>query len=167
MNAMVRWNFVVLAALLGLTFAIPASAQWKWRDKSGQTQYSDLAPPAGTPDRDILQRPGTGTHHAAPSAAASAASGTPALTPKSADPELEARRKKAEQEAADKKNAEDAKIAATRAENCSRAQAQMRTIDSGLRMARINAKGEREFLDEAARAAETQRTREVIASECK
>ena len=169
MNAMVRWNFVVLAALLGLTFAMPASAQWKWRDKNGQTQYSDLAPPAGTPDHDILQRPGTGTHRAAPSpaAAASAASGSPALTPKSADPELEARRKKAEQEAADKKKSEDAKIAATRAENCSRAQAQMRTIDSGLRMARINAKGEREFLDEAARAAETQRTRDVIASECK
>lgn len=166
---MARWNVVVLAALLGLTFAMPASAQWKWRDKNGQTQYSDLAPPAGTPDRDILQRPGTSTLRAAPSPAvpASAASGTPALTPKSADPELEARRNKAEQEAADKKKAEDAKIAAARAENCSRAQAQMRTIDSGMRMARINAKGERVFLDEAARAAETQRTREVIASECK
>ena len=66
MNAMVRWNFVVLATLLGLTFAMPASAQWKWRDKNGQTQYSDLAPPAGTPDHDILQRPGTGPRHAAP-----------------------------------------------------------------------------------------------------
>ncbi|MDE2092453.1 MAG: DUF4124 domain-containing protein [Burkholderiales bacterium] len=166
---MARWNVVVLAALLGLTFAMPASAQWKWRDKSGQTQYSDLAPPAGTPDRDILQRPGANALRGAPSPAvpASAASGTPALTPKSADPELEARRKKAEQEAADKKKAEDAKIAAARAENCSRAQAQLRTIDSGMRMARINAKGERVFLDEAARAAEAQRTREVIASECR
>ncbi len=168
MNAMVRWKVVVLATLLGLTLSMPASAQWKWRDKSGLMQYSDLAPPAGTPDRDILQRPGIGVRHApVPSPAASAASGAPALTPKAADPELEARRKKAEQEALDKKKAEDAKIAAARAENCGRAQAQMRVIDSGLQMARINAKGEREFLDDAARAAETQRTREIIASECK
>ena len=159
----------MLAAVLGLTFAMPACAQWKWRDKNGQTQYSDLAPPAGTPDHDILQRPGTGTHHAAPppAAPASGASGPPLLAPKASDPELEAKRQKAEQEAADKKKAEDAKISAARADNCSRAQAQMRTLGSGLRMARINAKGDLEALDNAARAAETQRTREIIASQCK
>lgn len=160
----------MLAALLGLTFSMPACAQWKWLDKNGRTQYSDLAPPAGTPDHDILQRPGTGTHQATPlppAAPASAASGSPLLAPKASDPELEAKRKKADQEAADKKKADDAKAAAARADNCSRAQTQMRTIDSGLRMARINAKGEREVLDAAARAAETRRTREIIASECK
>lgn len=170
MNAMARWNVVVLAALLGMTLAVPASAQWKWLDKHGQTQYSDLAPPAGTPERDILQRPGAGVRRslpASPAAPASAASGAPALAPKASDPELEARRQKAEQEAADKQKADEAKVAAARAENCGRAQAQMRAIDSGLRMVRINAKGERVFLDEAARAAETQRTRDIIASECR
>lgn len=170
MNAMVRWKVVVLATLLGLTFAVPACAQWKWRDKNGQTQYSDLAPPAGTPDHDILQRPGTSAYHSAsspPAVPASAASGAPPLAPKASDPVLEAKRQKAEQEAADKKKAEDAKMAAVRADNCSRAQAQMRTLDSGMRMARVNAKGEREILDEAARAAETHRTREIIAAQCK
>ena len=34
--------------------ALPAEAQWKWRDKGGHVQYSDLPPPAGTPDQDIL-----------------------------------------------------------------------------------------------------------------
>jgi hypothetical protein len=169
MNAMLRWNVVASIAMLGLTLALPASAQWKWLDKHGQTQYSDLPPPAGTAEREILQRPNTGASRGSPppAAPASAASGAPQLAPKAVDPELEARRKKAEQEAADKRKAEEAKVAAAQAENCTRAKSQMRTIDSGVRMTRVNAKGEREFLDDAARAAEAKRTREVMASECK
>jgi hypothetical protein len=163
MNAMSRWKVVVLTAMLGLAVALPASAQWKWRDKTGQTQYSDLPPPAGTADKDILQRPNTTTTSRASaalaaSAAASGASGVaaaPMLAPRASEPELE-----------DKKQAEEAKNASIKADNCNRAKAQMRTLDSGVRMARTNDKGEREFLDDAARADEAKRTRDVIASEC-
>ena len=165
-----RGCVVALTAALCLTLALPAAAQWKWRDKAGQTQYSDLPPPPGVPEGDILQHPtgATATRRAAPVAApASAASATPLAAVRASDPELEARRKKAEQEVVDKKKAEDAKLAATKADNCARAKEQMRTIDSGQRMARINAKGEREVLDDAARAAETRHTRDVMASECK
>jgi Domain of unknown function (DUF4124) len=172
-RALRRSKLILGAALLGLAVALPASAQWKWRDKSGQTQYSDLPPPSGVAEQDILQRPNAAIANrrvipaAAPASAASAAPAAPALLPKSTEPELEAKRKKAEQEAADKRKAEEAKLAATRAENCTRAKAQMRTIDSGVRMTRVNEKGEREFLDDAARAAETQRARDAMASECK
>ena len=168
-----RWTVVVLAALLGSALALPAAAQWKWRDRSGHTQYSDLPPPPGTAEQDILMRPtaATITRSTVPAAPASAASGAPLLVPKSGDPELEAKRKKAEQkseqEAADKKKAEDAKIAATKAENCSRARAQMRSIDSGMRMATTDVKGERIVMDDSARAAEAKRTQAVIASDCK
>ncbi len=166
---MTRWSRVALAALIGLAVALPATAQWKWRDKRGQTQYSDLPPPPGVPESDILQRPGAGGARRAPvaTAPASAASAAPLLAARASDPELEARRKKAEQEVADKKKAEDAKIAATRADNCVRAKDQLRTLDSGIRIARVDAKGEREVLDDAARAAEGRRMRDVIASECK
>ncbi|MES2101850.1 MAG: DUF4124 domain-containing protein [Pseudomonadota bacterium] len=166
---MTRWSKVALAALIGLSLALPAAAQWKWRDKRGQTQYSDLPPPPGVPESDILQRPSAGAARRAPVAAApaSAASAAPLSAARASDPELEARRKKAEQEVADKKKAEDAKIAATRADNCTRAKDQLRTLDSGIRIARVDAKGEREILDDAARAAEGRRMRDVIASECK
>ena len=168
---MARWNIVLSAALLGLTLALPAEAQWKWRDAHGQTQYSDLPPPAGVAEKDILQRPGgaAAARRAAAAAAApaSAASAAPLAAARASDPELEAKRKQAEQEAAAKKKAEDDKIAAARAENCKRAQAQMRTLDSGIRIARVNEKGEREIIDDTARAAETKRTQGVIASECK
>ena len=161
----------MLAATLGLMLALPASAQWKWRDKNGQTQYSDLPPPSGIAEKDILQRPNGGsTRRAAspvPSAPGSAASAALVPAPRASEPELEAKRKKAEQEILDKQKAEDDKVAANRAENCTRAKAQMRTIDSGVRITRTNAKGEREFLDDAARAAEAKRARELIASECK
>ena len=167
---MARWNIALAAALLGLTLALPAAAQWKWRDQRGQTQYSDLPPPPGIPDSAILQRPNAGNaarRAVLPAAPASAASAAPLAAVRASDPELEAKRKKAEQEAADKKKAEEEKVAAIRADNCSRAKAQMRTIDSGMRIARVNEKGEREILDDAARAAEAKRTRDAIASECK
>jgi hypothetical protein len=161
-----RWNVVMLAAVLGICTALPAVAQWKWRDKSGQTQYSDLPPPPGVSDQDILQRPTATTRRVAPEAA-SAPSLAPSGAARPSEPELEAKRKKAEEDAiAEKKKAEDAKNAASKAENCNRARAQMRTIDSGQRVARVNEKGEREFLDDAARADEAKRTRDIMAANC-
>ena len=161
-------SLVLLVALLGSLLAVPAHAQWKWKDKSGLIQYSDLAPPPGTLDADILQRPNVvQTRAVAPLPAASGASGVPGITPKSVEPELEAKRKKAEQDKADKAKAEADKRAAAQAENCSRAKSYMRTLDDGIRITRSAANGEREFLDDKARADETRRARNVIASDCK
>lgn len=47
----------LFVALIGLTLAASAQAQWKWRDAKGNVQYSDMPPPAGVADKDILQRP--------------------------------------------------------------------------------------------------------------
>ena len=169
-TALARCHVALVAALL-VTIALPAAAQWKWRDQRGQTQYSDLPPPPGVPERDILQRPQASVAARRAAAPASAASAAPLAAARASDPELEAKRKQAQQQAeqqvAEKKKAEEEKVAAIRAENCSRAKAQMRTLDSGMRIARTNEKGEREILDDAARAAETKRTRELIGSECK
>lgn len=162
---MSRRTPLLLAALLGCLIALPATAQWKWRDKTGQTQYSDLPPPAGVPERDILQRPD------APQPVAAPASAAPVLAPKTTEPklvaEVEAKRRQAEQEDAARRKAEAERVARAKADNCVRAKEHMRTLDSGMRMARTNAKGEREVLDDAARAAEVRRTREIVSSDCK
>ncbi|HWH80734.1 MAG TPA: DUF4124 domain-containing protein, partial [Burkholderiaceae bacterium] len=145
MRAMPRWTIALTAALLVLALALPAAAQWKWRDKRGQTQYSDLPPPPGTPEADILQKPSanaTPRRAALPASGASAAAAAPLIAARASDPELEAKRKQAEQEAENKKKAEEAKVAAQRAENCDRAKASLRTLDSGIRIARVNDKGE-------------------------
>jgi hypothetical protein len=167
--------WVVLFATLGALLALPAEAQWKWKDKGGRVQYSDLPPPASVSEQDILQRPGGAQRQvAAPvaraavaaSAPASAASGA-ALAPKTVEPELEAKRRKAEEEKAAQAKAEEQRMAAARADNCTRARAQLRTIDDGIRIARTNAAGEREILDDKARAEERKRTTDIMASDCK
>jgi hypothetical protein len=169
----VRIVAMVVGALLAASITTGAWAQWKWRDGSGRVQYSDLPPPAGVSEQQILQRPnGAGRAPAPatqPEAGASAAgvSANAASAPKGTEPELEAKRRKAEEDEKAKKKAEEAKAQASKAENCARAQANMRALNDGMRMARVNAKGEREVLDDAARAAETKRTRDVMSTDCK
>jgi FtsZ-interacting cell division protein ZipA len=160
-----------LAALLlmGL-WASHAHAQWKWRDKDGHVTISDRPPPREVADTDILGRPPAVLRRAAlqgSTAAASAASATAPSASAPLDRELEVRRKAAEAEAAAKAKADEERQAVRRADNCKRARAQMVTLDSGQRMSRINDKGEREVLDDSARAEEARRAREVIASECR
>ena len=162
-----------MTALVGATLAMPAAAQWKWRDRNGQVQYSDLAPPNGVAERDILQRPDAPTQRRptaptpTPTPAASAASGAAGLAPKGVEPELEAKRRKAEQDEAAKKKTEDERFAAAKADNCVRAKSQLRSLDDGLRMARTNDKGEREVLDDKGRAEESRRARDVVSTDCR
>ena len=85
---------------------------------------------------------------------------------KSLDAELEARRKKAEEERVAKQKADDEKQAKVRADNCERARSYERSLKDGLRISRTNEKGEREILDDRARSEELQRTQETIQSSC-
>ncbi len=169
----VRGLLIGAAASIAL-IAQPAAAQWKWRDGAGHVQYSDLPPPSSTSDKDILGRPSQHkngspmTAVALPASAASAASAASGqLASRTVEPELEAKRKKAEAEQAAKAKVEDERIAAARADNCSRAKNQLKTLESGIRLARTNEKGEREILDDPARAAESKRSRDVMASDCR
>lgn len=167
----------MVAAVVGLLMALPAEAQWKWRDKAGQTQYSDLPPPSTVPEQDILSRPfavkaranapGAAPAATTPGAVASGTAASSALAPKTVDAELEAKRTKAEADVAAKSKAEDIKIAAARTENCARARATMRSLESGVRIAHTNEKGEREVLDDKQRGDESRHTRDIIASDCK
>jgi hypothetical protein len=173
-----RLRLFACPALLALTVLAlaPAHAQWAWRDANGRITASDRPPPNTVADKDIVSRPKTDKRAGIPNAvnapaAAASAVATPAAStepPKTAlDKEVDARKAKAEQEQAAKKKAEETKLAAQRAENCQRARQQMASLDSGIRIARVNAKGEREILDDAGRAAEANKAREVISSDCR
>jgi hypothetical protein len=163
-----------LAACLIAAVATSASAAaiWKWRDASGQVHISDVPPPSDVPDKNILQRPfGTSAPAAVPQAAVSAAAPASQAAAGGVDSELQkkkaaADKEKAEKDAADKAALEK-KNAAIRAENCQRAQTQAKALESGQRMARVNANGEREYLDDKQRASELQRSQDIIAQNCK
>ena len=159
-----------LAAVACLLLSTPAEAQWKWRDSRGQIHISDIPPPRDIPDKDVLQRPEPTVRNEPrprrlPPASAATAAVRPAKAP--VDPELEERRKRTEQEQAARAEADKQKAAAVRKDNCQRAREQLATLDSGLRIARVKADGEREILDDEQRAKEAQRARDAIASECR
>ena len=160
-----RAGAYTVAALLCL-IAVCADAQWKWRDKEGRITASDLPPPRDIADKDILVRPAPESRRASASPAASAASaGAPAKT--ALEREVEARRRAAEQQKAAQASADEARTAAQRATNCQRAREHVAALESGQRIARVNAQGEREVLDDSGRAEELRQAREVITSDCR
>jgi type IV secretory pathway VirB10-like protein len=156
----------LLLATLALLLALPAHAQWRWRDASGRVTASDIPPPREIPDKDILQRPGAARPPLPSAPAAAAASAAPAPAPP-VDKELEARKKAADQQQQARAKADEQRLAAVRAENCTRARSHLANLESGQRLARVNDKGEREFLDDKTRADEARRAREIIASDCR
>jgi hypothetical protein len=159
---------VFAMGVLGLLcLSMPADAQWKWRDSRGQVHISDIPPPRDIPDKDVLQKPEVTVRKAAPAPVAANAASAPVPGKPPVDPELEAKRKRAEQEQAALAEADKKKAAAVRKDNCQRAREQLATIDSGQRIARVKADGEREILDDEQRAKEARRAREAIASECR
>lgn len=171
-------KFCLLA--LACVWSAGALAQWQWIDKDGRKVFSDRAPPVGIPEKDILRQPhqalrtaparaeGDGDTQANP-ASVPAAAAKPVLNTqtKGVDKELEERKAKADAEKAAKEKADEKKIAAARAENCTRAKQAKATLDSGQMMKHTNAKGEQVFMDEATRAAERKRAQSVIDSDCK
>ncbi|MDB5730453.1 MAG: hypothetical protein JWQ03_348 [Variovorax sp.] len=162
---------LALACLLPMT----AGAQWQWLDKNNKKVFSDQAPPLEIPDKNILRRPGepaprTGSSDAVPEGTsapvAAAASARGAARPSGMDKELQDKPRKAEEAEKARSAAEEQKIARARADNCARARQGQATFDSGMRIARLNAQGEREIMDDNARAAEQQRLQSMIASDC-
>ena len=154
--------------LLLATTVNPAWAQYKWKDSRGQVHASDLPPPRDIPDKDVLQRPVAARPPVAAPAPAAAASASAAASSRPAvDPELEARRKRAEQDTAAKAKADADKLAAQRADNCRRAREQLATLDNGQRLVQFNAQGERVVMDDTARAAKATQARQVVASDCR
>jgi hypothetical protein len=166
-------------ALFGLSST--TFAQWQWQEADGRKVFSDRAPPPGVADKNILKRPSTQVR--APAAQASAAQtaagdgsasesgSTPPLVGTAptagVDKDLVAKKKQAADAEAAKRRAEEERVAKIRIENCARAKQAKATFDSGLRIARTNANGEREVLDDAARAAERARVQAVMDSECR
>lgn len=164
----------LILALASSSFALAALAQWQWIDNDGRKVFSDRAPPADIPAKNVLKQPlhRTAATQAASSIAPIQAASAPAakasdlkLTGK--DSELEAKRKQAEAEEAAKKKAEEEKQAKLKEENCGRAQKALITMQSGIRISTTNAKGEREFMDDASRAAEIKRLQGIADSDCK
>ncbi len=167
------WRATVVAGIL-LAACSLASAQWVWKEGERKV-FSDTAPPVSVPEKNILKRPGGGSmpaqvapaaEPAAEGAAAAAAPAASAPQMPKVDKELEAGKKQADEAEQARVKAEEQRVAAARSESCERARKGKATMDSGIRLATTNAKGEREIMDDKARAAESRRLDDIVRSDC-
>ena len=165
--------------LVACTVSTSLFAQWQWVDKDGRKVFSDRPPPSDVPAKNILKQPAGRTavapaktplagEGADPSSDAASAPTSGASGPKGSgvDKALEDKKKKAAQAELAKKKAEEEQVTKAKADNCARAKQAKATYESGIRIARTNEKGEREVLDDSARAAESKRIQAVIDSDC-
>ncbi len=154
---------VLLAVMLA--FAASAFAQmYRWVDKDGRVHYTATPPPPGVKAR-TLQAPAAAVpvDEAAKDAAAKDAPRGP-LT--SAEQEQEFRKRQLEAQKASEKQAQAAKEAEIKQGNCDRARQALATYESGQRVARTNAQGERYYLEEDALARETDAARQAVRDWC-
>lgn len=168
------WTSLALAAFVVFTSS-PAAAQWAWKDDNGRTVYSDRPPPATVnTDRIVRQPPNKQTVLPTPApvdpSATPAPDGKPAASataPKSlAEQEMEFRKRQQERADAEKKAQDEQTKLAAKAADCERAKGYLRAVEGGERITRTDAAGNREYLDDAQRAAEAERTRKLVQSTC-
>ena len=154
----------ILALLLN---ALPACAQvYSWKDKDGRTHYGDM-PPAAV-EATLLR----GAPPARPSGeASSAADPQPSVSPSSprslTEREQAFQERRAAEAEAEAKRAEEAAARDETQRFCTGAQHELAALRAGQRMVRFNARGEREFLDDQARAEQMARLERQIAERCR
>jgi len=166
----------VIGISLALVAAAVSAQQYKWKDARGRWQYGDV-PPTGVKGVPLKPPP---SQPAAPAKSAGneavkpgddvAATKAPAkdakpLTP--AEQEMAFRRRiKEAQDSAAKKAKED-QAARESKQNCDLAREQERTLASGQRIARVDAKGERYYPGDAERARDLENARRSVSQWCK
>lgn len=155
----------ILILCVTLAFAAAAPAQlYRWVDEDGKVRYGDTPPP-GVKTRTLRAPPGRAPvpDDAAKDSGAKDARKGP-LTP--AEQEQEFRKRQLEAQKAREKEALAEKEAGAKQENCARAREVLATFESGQRISRTGAQGERYYLDDEARARETEAARQAVRDWC-
>jgi len=133
------------------------SQTYKWRDASGNMQYSDMPPPPGA--KDVRQLRGAAPAPQAPSSASAAKS--------VADQDAEFRKRLASKQEAEGKQVKAEEEEKARARNCELARSQLAALESGARMVKLDSKGERLALDDAEREQARMEAKKAVDTWCK
>jgi hypothetical protein len=164
-----------LAATALMAFATLAQAQYMWIDEKGIKQFSDRAPPPSIPLKNILKAP-PGVLTAPPvlvpsDVAAAPAVATPApakakAAPTTADRNADYNRRQKEKADLEMKEKEEREAKLAKAEHCEALRLSKRTFESGERIGVQQKNGERGYMSDEQRAAESARTDKALAA-CK
>jgi hypothetical protein len=150
----------LFAACVLLAGSSLAQAQYSWIAENGVRQFSDRPPPPGTPPHKILKAPGRALPAASDTAPAVPA---PTKGPKTlAEREAEYRARSKMREEQDKKDAAEAQRQRDLAQHCQDARDMRAHVESGIRIAKVDAKGERSFMTDEERAAQLARANKAL-----
>jgi type IV secretory pathway VirB10-like protein len=151
---------------LALLFAASAAnaQMYRWVDKDGKVRYGDTPPPGAK--TSSIKGPQSG---AAPAPAAAAKDAKDAkkgpLTP--AEQEQEYRKRQAESRKEAEKADAERQAKSDQGEACNRTREYLRTLQSGQRVARTNASGERYYMNEDQVAQEIAKAQQAEQKACK
>jgi len=155
-------KIIFVAAALAFSAGVSAQA-YKWKDANGHTRYGDTPPPgvAATQIRGPSRIPAPEPAEAKDEKADKAGKAEKPLTPEQAF-----RKRQQDRAAAEDKAAKERADAEAKKSNCQTAQTQLRLLESGQRVSTLNAAGERVYLDDGQRAAETARAQKAVSDWC-
>jgi len=130
----------------------------------GQIIYSDQ-PPASAKSSSIIK--GDPTPAKTPTAPPNAETTTSPTGAKAyQEREMEFRKRQIEADERQRKADQESKDDVARNQDCEQAKNQLTNLQNGGRIAKYNAKGERDFIDDNERAAETAKTQKMIHDSC-
>jgi hypothetical protein len=144
----------IAAAVACLVLAAPAAAAlYKWTDANGRVVYSDQPPPANIKAEQLNATPPPANPHA---------------VREMANQEAELKKRQAERAKADEQIAKARAEAEKKSAACTRAAGQVRALAAGQQAVyRVNEKGERYALDDAARLKERQELEAWVKANCR
>jgi hypothetical protein len=158
----------LLAACTLLLGSSLAHAQYAWVDEKGVRHFSDRPPPPSTPAHKILNAPGRAAlaepaTSSAPGVAAEPAGPVAKAAPTLAQREAGFRKRALQREEQEKQEAVEAQRRRDLAEHCQAARDTRAQMASGIRIAKVDAKGERSFMTDEERAAQLVRADKALA----
>ena len=167
---------MIILAFSALLATASSHAQYIWLDEKGGKQFSDSPPPISVPKNRILKTPSktniqTNISVKEPSTASNIATESGVnkklqkpVTTTSKNEDFNKR--KIEQEEKDKKADKEKLAQAEKTKNCERASSYQQSLQSGVRIARTDKNGERNFMTDAQREQELADVKRTI-SDCK
>ncbi|MGH6622338.1 MAG: DUF4124 domain-containing protein [Burkholderiaceae bacterium] len=172
----IQGGFGLTALLLALLWSVPAAGQWAWKEDNGRQVYSDRPPPSSVKPSQITQQPSRQVVAPTPSRMTADDEAKPAVEGKSApapaapktvaEREMEFNKRQKERTDSENKAQEEQQRSSMKAAECERARGYQKTLDDGIRIQKTDASGNREYLDDNQRAAEVERTRKFIQTNC-
>ena len=154
---------LALSVALAVACGVLQAQTYRWVDKDGKVRYGDTPPPGAK--ATALKPPAGGTPSAAPAAADGKAEKKGPLTPAEQEKAYRERQSKAT-EARQKEEKAQAQ-AEQRKENCASAQESVRSMESGRRISKVDAKGETVYMDDKEVQERLAKAREAASAACK